>query len=387
VKHETTQNDLDLGDTAASSRVVHHGWAGLCLLEPRPWARALLAIIVLIVFKMLTHFCPQILIQCGQRDGRRNDGLCCERQQTRRHRQCNHRQDVETKLRVQDIQAITAKPLGPVHPLITNRRPIAAALAAYGPLLGAVALFQVKQRALGCVDDIRANGSENADNRHKDPALCAVKPRRQTPADVFSTAECLDAVGVGNVVVHPVGRGELVVPDSVVLPQSRLRGMHAILQSRPPVTKGVDEPLAEGMAERPSPTVSQPYAGGQLTVVSLHTRPRGTRHRGWDAQVRLRGMALRVAQQTRPFRQVATREIGLGATRMSRMAERGDWGRRRGGADGVVTLVVVGGIVLGTVVLDAPISSWSLGHGGSGAAGVWAGGGDRPTVTGDVSQR
>jgi hypothetical protein len=146
---------------------------------------------------------------------------------------------------VQDIQAVTAKPLRPVHPLITNRRPIAAALAAYVPLLGAVALFQIKQRALGCVDDIRANGSEDANDCDKDPALCAVKPRRQTPANVFSTAKCLDAVGVGNVVVHPVSRGELVVPNAVVLPQSRLRGMHAILQSRPPVTKGVDEPLAE----------------------------------------------------------------------------------------------------------------------------------------------
>jgi hypothetical protein len=70
---------------------------------------------------------------------------------------------------------------------------------------------------------------------------------------------------------------------------------------------------------------------------------------------------------------------------MSRMAERGYWGRRRGAADGVVTLVVVGAIVLGTVVLDAPISSWSLGHGGSGAAGVW-GGRDQPTVTVGVSQ-
>jgi hypothetical protein len=58
VKHETTQNDLDLGDTAAGSRVIHHWWASLCLLELRPWVRAVFAILVFTIFKMLTHFCP-----------------------------------------------------------------------------------------------------------------------------------------------------------------------------------------------------------------------------------------------------------------------------------------------------------------------------------------
>ncbi len=60
------------------------------------------------------------------------------------------------------------------------------------------------------------------------------------PPDIGAAAQRLDAVGIGDAVVDPVGRGKLVVPDAFVGEKERFDLGHGLL----PVREGLDQALA-----------------------------------------------------------------------------------------------------------------------------------------------
>ena len=90
------------------------------------------------------------------------------------------------------------------------------------------------------IDGICQHGYDEAGKCRKDPALGAVKHEEGCSPEVFSGSEGLDAVGIGDAVVHPVGRGELIVPHALVGPVGPLRLGHRLLS----LCEGLYEPLA-----------------------------------------------------------------------------------------------------------------------------------------------
>lgn len=84
------------------------------------------------------------------------------------------------------------------------------------PPLDAVAILVVKQGRLGHVDDVGEHGNDEPNQSTEDPSLCAVEQVVDAAPKVLAAAQGLDPVGIGDAVMHPVGRGELIVPDAFV---------------------------------------------------------------------------------------------------------------------------------------------------------------------------
>lgn len=114
------------------------------------------------------------------------------------------------------------------------------------PGSGTEAFLVVKDDGLGDVDAIGHAGDDKADQGRQEPALAAVEQDVDAAPKVLAAAQGLDAVCVGDAVVHPVGGGELVVPDALVVDDRRLGLGKGRVEAVDVVGQGVGKTQAEG---------------------------------------------------------------------------------------------------------------------------------------------
>ena len=375
VEDEAAENDLDFGHAAACSRVVDHWRAALHLLEPRLWTDAAFAVIVIVVVGERADICAEVLVKRGERNGGRDDCLGGEGEQARSHGEEHDRKYKETILCLDIVKPVCADGLGPVHPFVADGGTVAAGLVALGPANGAVPLLQVEQRGLGCVDDIGTDGGQNANDGDQHPALGTVEPSRQAAPDVLSAAKRLDTVCIGDVVVDPISRRELVVPHTVVLEERGLCRVHALLEAVAALAQGIDEALAEGVAARHGAAPAGAHAGarGQLAVVTRHAWAGGAGRRVGEALVGAGAAQIGHAQQGSALIDALSGpgEVGVGGAHVPHGAEGEGRRRGRGAAVCVMPLAPLGGAIVmaSVVVVDAAGRVRRPGHGGGGGRG------------------
>lgn len=252
-----------------------------------------------------------------------------------------------------------------MKPIFAHACAGAAVLFAPVPGFGAVPLFPVVERALGDVDKVGDDGGEQADDGDEYPALCAVEPCRDPASNVLAGTEGFDPICVGNAVVHPVGRGELVVPYAVVCEDGELGCLHAVLPGHVrAVGQGVDQALGEVLAEGALATVTHAGAGEELAMLAHAIRARGAG--GGSGHARIGAGVVGVGQQGRSLGQVVVAgEVVVGGSIRAKRAEGGSGRGGCGAADGVTSLLLleIGIVGVGMVVVDAAIGSHRLGHG------------------------
>ena len=80
----------------------------------------------------------------------------------------------------------------------------------------AVPVLVVKHDRLGNIDNVSDDCDDEATQGTQDPPLGGIEGRVHAAPEVLPAPQRLDPVSVGDTVVHPVGRGELVVPHALV---------------------------------------------------------------------------------------------------------------------------------------------------------------------------
>jgi hypothetical protein len=192
------------------------------------------AVLAVFIVTVAMNLGPKVLVEGRDGDGRGHHRLGKQGKYTRGGREEYDGDDKGSVLCVYSFHPIVANDTRPVHKVIADGRPNAAALLASVPALGAVSLLQIEKCALGNVHEVGHGSGEDADKGDEDPALGAIKPCCKPAPNVLATAESLDAERISYAVVDPVGRGELIVPHAVVLEERWQRRLHAVLQRSTP---------------------------------------------------------------------------------------------------------------------------------------------------------
>jgi hypothetical protein len=109
----------------------------------------------------------------------------------------------------------------------------------------AIPILEVKDSRLAHIDHICQHSDDEAHESTQYPALGAVEQHIDAAPKVLAAAQGFDSVGVGDAVMHPVGRRELVIPDTVVGVGGALGVGHGGLLT---VGQGVDQTLAPRVA-------------------------------------------------------------------------------------------------------------------------------------------
>lgn len=104
----------------------------------------------------------------------------------------------------------------------------------------AVAVLVIEGSSFGHVDGIGQHGHDESYEGTQNPTLCAVPQDIYTAPEVLPASEGLDPVGIGDAVVHPVGRGELIIPHTIVRVDRSLGFGHQCVLA---VGKSVDQTL------------------------------------------------------------------------------------------------------------------------------------------------
>lgn len=111
--------------------------------------------------------------------------------------------------------AILANPSAAVHDP-GELRGTMAYLLTDEPAIGAVPILPIKDRCLANVDAVGKKSDDASNQRTENPPLGAVQKCKYPTSQIFPAAKLLHPVCIGYAVMDPVGRGKLVVPDSLV---------------------------------------------------------------------------------------------------------------------------------------------------------------------------
>ena len=190
-----------------------------------------------------------------------------------------------------------------MDPFVAYRSAITAFLVTLCPANRTISLLEVEERCLSRVDEIGTDSCEDTNDGDQDPALGTVEPSRESAPDVLPAPQCFYTVCVGDVVVDPVGGGELVVPHAVVLEDGCLCRVHALLESVASLAQRIHETLTERVAAGEGASSAGAYArgGGQLAIVTRHAWTRGARRGAWEALVGPGRAQMGQAQQRGPL--------------------------------------------------------------------------------------
>lgn len=94
-------------------------------------------------------------------------------------------------------------------------------LFAQVPATSTVSLLEVKYWRLQHIHRVCNSRSSTSNQCSKNPPLRAVKECLQPALEILPGTKLLQAVCICDVIVHPVRRGELVVPDPIIASCSR----------------------------------------------------------------------------------------------------------------------------------------------------------------------
>lgn len=102
------------------------------------------------------------------------------------------------------------------------------------PSSGTVTFFEIKDRDFGHVHQVSNKGYDDTTDSTEDPALRSIEEGGHATTQVFPAAQRLQTMRIGNVVVYPVRRSELIVPNSLVWEDGAFRlgeGVGVIVES------------------------------------------------------------------------------------------------------------------------------------------------------------